>query len=84
MRTILIVGRIVDGEKRACTDRGSFVAQRFHRLDLHRRARATDKTLKIYDGLVHDLLHEPEGEKVMGELTAWLEARIPPPPAPVL
>jgi len=43
--------------------------------DLYAGARATDKTLKIYPGLVHDLLHEPEKDQVMADVTAWMEAR---------
>jgi alpha-beta hydrolase superfamily lysophospholipase len=53
------------------------------------RARSTDKTLKIYPGLYHDLLHEPEKEQVMADLVKWLSdhapARTPaaePPKAP--
>lgn len=38
------------------------------------RASTKDKTLKIYPGLVHDLLHEPEKEKVMADIEAWVEA----------
>jgi len=42
---------------------------------LARRARSTDKTLKLYDGLFHDLLHEPEKAKVLGDVSGWLGAR---------
>ena len=44
--------------------------------DLVARARSADKTLKIYDGLYHDLLHEPEKAQVMEDVTAWMDARI--------
>ena len=37
---------------------------------------STDKTLKLYEGLYHDLVHEPEKEIVMGDLVAWLEGRM--------
>jgi alpha-beta hydrolase superfamily lysophospholipase len=30
--------------------------------ELYRRAHSIDKTLKIYPGLYHDLIHEPEKE----------------------
>jgi alpha-beta hydrolase superfamily lysophospholipase len=40
-------------------------------------ARSKDKTLKIYPGLFHDLLHEPEREQVMVDLSAWLAERAP-------
>lgn len=45
--------------------------------DLVRRARSTDKTLKLYDGLVHDLLHEPEKARVEDDILAWLNQRAP-------
>ncbi len=39
-------------------------------------APATDKTLRIYDGYFHDLLHEPAGKgtKVEDDMLAWLAA----------
>ena len=43
--------------------------------ELHARARSTDKTLKLYDGLYHDLFHEPEKEQVLADLVEWLDAR---------
>ena len=43
--------------------------------ELHARARSTDKTVKLYEGLYHDLLHEPEKEQVMADLIEWLDAR---------
>ncbi len=42
---------------------------------LHERAGSTDKTLKLYDGLYHDLLHEVGTEQVVADLVAWLNAR---------
>ncbi len=42
--------------------------------DLHRRASSTDKTLKLYPDLYHDLLHEPEQAAVMQEILRWLES----------
>jgi alpha-beta hydrolase superfamily lysophospholipase len=47
--------------------------------DLARRARATDKTLKLYEGLYHDLLHEPERARVMADIVGWLAERVSPP-----
>jgi alpha-beta hydrolase superfamily lysophospholipase len=32
-------------------------------------------TLIIHDGLYHGLLHEPEKDKVFGDLVSWLDAR---------
>jgi len=38
------------------------------------RARSTDKTLKLYEGLSHDLLHEPEKAQVIADVVQWLRA----------
>jgi acylglycerol lipase len=40
-------------------------------------ARSKDKTLKLYEGFVHDLLHEPEKTQVLAEVVGWLDARAP-------
>ncbi len=45
--------------------------------ELVAKAASKDKTLKIYDGLYHDLLHEPEKAQVMADVIAWIEARAP-------
>lgn len=37
-------------------------------------APSTDKTLRIYDGFQHDLLHEPRHEVVEADMLAWLDA----------
>lgn len=39
------------------------------------QARSTDKTLKLYDGLAHDLLHEPEKAQVLTDVVQWLRMR---------
>jgi alpha-beta hydrolase superfamily lysophospholipase len=36
---------------------------------------STDKTLKFYDGLYHEVFNEPEREQVLADVAAWLEAR---------
>jgi len=41
-------------------------------------AGATDKTLRLYEGHFHDLLNDVDKEKVMADVQAWLDARIPP------
>lgn len=41
---------------------------------LHARARSEDKQLRIYDGLFHEILNEPERASVLTDLTAWLNA----------
>ena len=48
--------------------------------ELVARASSKDKTLKLYDGLWHDLLHEPERAKVTADVIAWLDARLGPKP----
>lgn len=39
-------------------------------------AGSVDKTLKLYDGHVHDLLSDFGREEVMGEIVGWLDARV--------
>ena len=51
-----------------CSARGSKL--------LHERAGSLDKTLKLYDGLAHELLNEPEKEQVLADILAWLDARM--------
>jgi len=41
------------------------------------RAGSVDKTLKLYDGHVHDLLADTGKEVVMAEILAWIAARTP-------
>lgn len=40
--------------------------------DLYQNASSSDKTLKLYNGLYHDLLHEPERARVSADLLDWL------------
>jgi alpha-beta hydrolase superfamily lysophospholipase len=42
---------------------------------LMERASAADKTLRIYDGLFHEILNEPEQGQVLEEIVGWLDAR---------
>lgn len=35
-----------------------------------------DKTVQVYRGLYHEVLHEPEREQVFADLEAWLDARL--------
>jgi len=37
---------------------------------------SSDKTLKLYDGLMHEIFNEPEYSRVMADLEVWLEARL--------
>ncbi len=36
--------------------------------------RSTDKTVRLYDGLYHEIFNEPEKAVVLGEVAAWLDA----------
>lgn len=42
---------------------------------LHERSRSSDKTLKLYDGLYHEVLNEPEKQRVIGDVVSWLAAQ---------
>jgi acylglycerol lipase len=42
----------------------------------YERASSPDKTLKLYTGHYHDLLNDTGKEIVLGDIKAWLEARI--------
>ena len=39
-------------------------------------AGSRDKTLKLYDGHFHDLLNDIGKEKVMADITRWIEAHL--------
>jgi alpha-beta hydrolase superfamily lysophospholipase len=34
----------------------------------------SDKTVKVYDGLYHEVLNDPERDQVIADLVAWLDA----------
>jgi alpha-beta hydrolase superfamily lysophospholipase len=42
----------------------------------YRAAGSADKTLKIYDGLYHEILNEPERMSVLHDLETWMEERM--------
>ena len=42
---------------------------------LYARADSRDKTLRLYEGLYHEVLREPERATVLADLLGWLEAR---------
>ncbi len=42
---------------------------------LNQKAASPDKTLKIYHGLFHELLNEPEGQVVLHDIIHWLSKR---------
>ncbi len=39
-------------------------------------AGSTDKTLKLYEGHVHDLLNDVDKEMVMADINDWISARL--------
>jgi lysophospholipase len=41
--------------------------------ELYEAASSGDKMLKIYEGLYHEILNEPERELVVADITAWLD-----------
>ena len=41
---------------------------------LYEKASSKDKTLKVYEGLYHEVLNEPEQEQVMDDMLAWISA----------
>lgn len=43
---------------------------------LYEKASTRDKTLKMYDGLYHEIFNEPEREQVFKDMEAWLEAHL--------
>jgi len=43
---------------------------------LYDQVSSEDKTLKIYEGLYHEVLNEPEREQVLGDIESWLEAHL--------
>jgi len=47
--------------------------------DLAASLGAPDVTLTVYDGLYHEVFNEPEGDEVLGDLVAWLDAHRPEP-----
>ena len=42
----------------------------------HAGVGSTDKSLKLYPGLYHEIFNEPERLAVLGDVAEWLEARI--------
>jgi alpha-beta hydrolase superfamily lysophospholipase len=43
---------------------------------LHAAAGSVDKTLRVYDGLYHEIFNEPEQDAVLTDLVDWLDARV--------
>jgi acylglycerol lipase len=45
---------------------------------LYEQAESADKRLRVYDGLYHEVLNEPEREQVLSEMIDWIEERATP------
>jgi alpha-beta hydrolase superfamily lysophospholipase len=45
---------------------------------LHDAVSSVDKTIKIYDGLYHEVFNEPEHDMVLGDVQVWLETHLGP------
>lgn len=43
---------------------------------LYDKAGSTDKTLRLYEGLYHEVFNEPERARVLADVEAWLGARL--------
>lgn len=46
-------------------------------LFFYEAARSPDKTLKLYEGYAHDLLHDIDRDRVIADVDDWLLARLP-------
>jgi alpha-beta hydrolase superfamily lysophospholipase len=42
----------------------------------YERVASADKTLKLYEGLYHEILNEPERDQVIADIAAWMDARL--------
>ena len=58
-------------EDRLCPPSGSEM--------LARRLAGADVTLRAYDGLFHEVLNEPERDRVIADILDWIAARLPGP-----
>ena len=45
---------------------------------LHDAIGSHDKTLKVYEGLYHEIHNEPEHQRVLSDVSAWLERQLQP------
>jgi acylglycerol lipase len=43
----------------------------------HAKAGSADKTLKLWEGLRHETMNEPEKDEVIGVVADWLDAHVP-------
>jgi acylglycerol lipase len=45
---------------------------------LYRTVGSTDKKIKVYNGLYHEVFNEPEQDQVLGDIEEWLESHLGP------
>lgn len=45
-------------------------------LKLYQEASSADKTIRLYEGYLHDLLFEPEKEAIAADIIQWLNSRV--------
>ena len=43
---------------------------------LYEKVGTSDKTIKIYDGLYHEVFNEPEHDQVLTDVDAWIKAHL--------
>ena len=43
---------------------------------LFKKAGSTDKTIKLYEGLYHEILNEPEREQILEDIVRWMNSRL--------
>lgn len=46
-------------------------------LALYRNAGCADKTFHLYEGFYHEVFDEPQGDRVLADLTTWLDRHVP-------
>lgn len=46
-------------------------------LALYQNASCPDKTFRLYEGFDHEVFEEPERDRVLADLTAWLDQHVP-------
>ena len=45
--------------------------------EFYEKAGSSDKTLKLYEGHVHDLLADVGKQQVMADIQAWIDVHLP-------
>lgn len=48
----------------------------FASTNLYEAAASQDKTLRLYEGLYHEILNEPERDRVVADIVEWMDARL--------